>query len=968
MEIPKQLETGLKQGKIIPFVGAGVSMAVRTKAGNQPLFPSWPALLTAAAQRLREESKPAEAGIVEGFVKTNRLLDAAKEAKDALAANWCDFLKSQLDKTRDQADDASLELARRVWRLGSQLVITTNYDNVLRWACPQSADLAEWKIQAPAEQSELLKRGVDKPTVWHLHGHIDDRANLILSPDGYQKLYGEGGEQRYQAALHTLQQLLASHSLLFIGFSFADQDFAGQLQKLEAIFQGNAGPHYVLLPEAQKSLFNPPSNAIQPLFFADYGAPLLDCLDQLAGLAEQRSAVGVPPAAVADFSPDKPAFNVPFPPKGEQLVGRSEALEQAHRQLRQNQALNITQTASFHGMGGLGKTQLAVEYAHSYRSDYPNGVIWINADQDITAQLIKLAEDAHWVSPLSDQPTKIDIAQHRLRESAGCLLIFDNLEKLEDIRDYLPQPTSGAHVLVTSRLEQPGFPPIPLELLKPEQGFALLVQVAGRQPSSELEQQAAQDIVKQLDGLPLALELAGAYLRWRPSVGCAEYLELLRDNLKAAFPAKLRENSATRHDADLYSTLKVHETLFEEEPLLREVLDLLTWSGAAAMHSDLLCAALGQEKPSALTNALGLGVSLRLLQKSEDGRYALHRLLRQVRREETPLAGRRDWAEQCGRRLGDWFQAHRDDFRDLPAFEAGLDHLQAWQNNAAALGMPLLQVRLAWLQAYPPYHWGHYQEAQRIVQCALDLFQVAGLADEALRADLLNDLARFAANLGNKKMALVLNEQALTIRRDLFGEENADTARSLANAASYQDRLGKHERALDLGRQALAIHRRLFGEEHPDTATSLGNVASYYGYLGKYDQALELGQQALAIRRRLFGENHPGTAHSLDSVGGYYNSQGKFREALQLAQQAQSIQQKLLGATHPDTLLSQHNVIRALANAGRKAEAVQCFNAVFPLLRPDQPHYQLFLQLRADLFPGFRKPGGGSGKSKKRRR
>lgn len=81
MEIPKQLETGLKHGKIIPFVGAGVSMAVRAKADNQQLFPGWPALLTAAAQRLQEESKPDDAELVRILAGKNRLLEAAQEAQ-----------------------------------------------------------------------------------------------------------------------------------------------------------------------------------------------------------------------------------------------------------------------------------------------------------------------------------------------------------------------------------------------------------------------------------------------------------------------------------------------------------------------------------------------------------------------------------------------------------------------------------------------------------------------------------------------------------------------------------------------------------------------------------------------------------------------------------------------------------------------------------------------------------------------
>ncbi|WP_340124415.1 SIR2 family protein [Methylobacter svalbardensis] len=405
MDIPQQLEESLKHGKVIPFVGAGVSMTVLDKS-DKPLFPSWKALLMAAAKRLEEEKKPDDVALVRSLVNKDELLDAAKYARKALGANWYGFLKSQIDKTSDEAQDASLELARLAWRLGSNLVITTNYDNVLHWACPKAHDMDKWNIEAAVELCSLLRDGVKKPTVWHLHGHIGDSANIILTPDSYQRLYADDStEKRYKAAIQTLHHQLASHSFLFIGFSLADEDFTDQLRMLEEVYQGAAGPHYVLLPEAQRGHFKSPTPAIEPVFFKDFGEPLLDCLRHMAGIA--ASAIKSTPileAAVADYSPDKSVFYVPFRAKGEQMVGRRDALEQVRQQLCHGKRTSIGQTAAFQGLGGLGKTQLAVEYAHAYQDEYPNGVIWINADQDITAQLIKLAEEARWVSPLSDQP------------------------------------------------------------------------------------------------------------------------------------------------------------------------------------------------------------------------------------------------------------------------------------------------------------------------------------------------------------------------------------------------------------------------------------------------------------------------------------------------------------------------------------------------------------------------------------
>ena len=256
-------------------------------------------------------------------------------------------------------------------------------------------------------------------------------------------------------------------------------------------------------------------------------------------------------------------------------------------------AVVVGKAVAFQGLGGLGKTQLAIEYAYHFKDDYPSGVIWINADQDIEAQFSELAERARWVAPESEHRYKLDVARHRIKTYSDYLIIFDNLEDLRSIEEYLPEPEANPHILVTSRTEQPGFTPFPLTLLNQDQSLALLTLEAGRKPEGDAEENAAREISEALDGLPLALELAGGYLRRRESVAWAQYEELLKQNLRAAMPGRFLTGSFTKHEADIYSTLKLTEGFFADEPRLKEVVDLLTWSGSASMGLSLMCDLLG---------------------------------------------------------------------------------------------------------------------------------------------------------------------------------------------------------------------------------------------------------------------------------------------------------------------------------------------------------------------------------------
>lgn len=762
--------------------------------------------------------------------------------------NWFRFLKKQFDPPREQVKDESLSLVQAIWKLNSPLIITTNYDDVLRWAAPPNIHLKSWDNNTPAEQVAFLRNRTLKPTVWHLHGQIDNASNIILTHDSYGQLYPEAREgevkQKYDAALETLRSLLVSHTFLFIGFSLDDKYFGMQLKSLNEIYKGATGPHYVLVREADRARGAQFDQSVQPIIFEDFGPPLLEHVQELGEIAataedstEDRKTNETGQHAAqpkADYDPRHPVFFVPFPSKGKQVVGRKDALEAVRKQLTEGHRTAIGQTAAFQGLGGLGKTQLAVEYAHRYRDEYPNGVIWLTADQNIDAQLIELSEKARRVAPESEHKYKLDIAQQRLRTYSDCLLIFDNLEDIETIKNYLPEQPAVPHILVTSRTDQAGFTPVPINPLSDDLSLELLCKEAGREPAGETEEAAAREIAKTLGGLPLALELAGAYLHHRPAVSWQQYRELLAQNLKAALPKKLA-SSFTQHEADLYSTLKINEEVFEEEPGLRDILDLLTWSGSAPMGLSLMARLLDVKNPVELIGALGLGESLRLLQKSPDNdSYAIHRLVSKVRREEIPLEERQAWASNICQRLGDWFQELRDDFTALPRFEAEIDHLQTWQQYAQehAKGHA---VRLIWLQAYPPYHQGRYQESREWLDEALKLYEQEQESNLGLNAHLLSDLGTIYELLGNYQRALEYEEKALAIQLKLSGEKHPDTAKSYDDIGIIYSDLGEYKRALEYAEKALVIEQMMLGEQHPDTVNIIINKAwLFYKIRGPY--------------------------------------------------------------------------------------------------------------------------------------
>ena len=860
-------------------------------------------------------------------------------------------------------------MARRVVMISSTALDLPEHRGQVRDACLERGMFPLMMDHLPASSADAIAeslRMVNEAEIYvgvfaHRYGYVPDGHPISITEMEYNRAVERGIPR-----------------LIFL------MDRTHPIQ-IDAVEQGEAAGKLNTLKERLKKeqvvkFFKSPE---------DLRAHVLNSLMQVPA-EPQETKPAEPP-----YSLSNPPFFMPYRRKGDNFVGRTRELDAIRRLLTAGRPSRFAKasTASIQGIGGLGKTQLAVEYAHVYKDKYPNGIVWLSADQDIAAQLTRLAVDARWIAPQSDHNVKLEAARNRLRTYSDCLIIFDNVVEQAAFQPYLPEGQAAPHLLITSRLEQPGFEPVSLPLLDGDESLRMLLQESGRTLDTPEDDAAARAIAGRLAGLPLALETAAAYLRYRQAVRWPQYQQTLEKDWKTALTGRFL-SSATGHAADLHATLAINQQIFADEPALRGVVDLLTYSGTASMGLPLLCNLLGVEHLD-LIGPLSLGVALRLLETEQKAgesldhsRYRIHRLVQEVRRDQQPLQQAGQVASIC-QRLGDWFEARRADEDDLPLFEAEIDHLRVWQQHAKQVA-PQHACRLTWLQAYPPFHRNMYAESQKWVEEAMRLLALDP-GNKRLEAHLKNDLAHLLTQQGFPQKGREYLEEAVALYQREFGEKAFETAGSLTNLGGTYLACKNWRRALECYERALAIRREVCGERHSDTARTLLSIAQIHvmrtprrglelslealnilieahgpkhkytivGYmsvgemylrLNDQKQALEYLKKALAASQAVYGDNHPGTAGAMMALGSAYLVGGREDVAHEYFIRSLQIQRAVLGKDSPETLKVLEKVTEAFTNGNRKTEAYDLVMSFLDIVPKTHPAFTTLHNMRKKVL------------------
>jgi hypothetical protein len=283
VNLPRELVEAVRRHQVVPFVGAGVSMGVKRE-----LFPSWKQLLEGLAERLEQEALPEPViADVRGRIGEGDYLTAAELAfKEMGAFRFNRFLRERLRVRRPA--DAELSVVRALWALRPEVMLTTNYDDVLLWgregAEPISNDQEDELNLMDAEASP------DTPRLWYLHGTIHRLSTLILGGADYARLYGEesrdGRYSHYTSALVRLREWIRSKPFLYVGFSFSDPYVLKQIEHVLGITKGRHVPSFALMKKGSidRGALWPRYN-IQLIEYEDHGPPLAACLNALASAA-----------------------------------------------------------------------------------------------------------------------------------------------------------------------------------------------------------------------------------------------------------------------------------------------------------------------------------------------------------------------------------------------------------------------------------------------------------------------------------------------------------------------------------------------------------------------------------------------------------------------------------------------------------------------------------------------------------
>ena len=196
---------------------------------------------------------------------------------------------------------------------------------------------------------------------------------------------------------------------------------------------------------------------------------------------------------------------------------------------------------------------------------------------------------------------------------------------------------------------------------------------------------------------------------------------------------------------------------------------------------------------------------------------------------------------------------------------------------------------------------------------------------DALVGSLYDSLWSIYHALGRYNKAIYYQETALTIRKEVLGEEHPDTATSYNNLGIVYKSQGNYPKALDLCKRSLNIHKKVLGEKHSQTATSYINLGNVYQSQGNDTKALELFKKSLTINKEVLGERHPHTATSYNNLGNVYYSQEKHTKALVFFEKSLTIYEELLGEKHPHRTISYNNLGSVYQSQGNYLKALEFY-------------------------------------------
>jgi len=633
----------------------------------------------------------------------------------------------------------------------------------------------------------------------------------------------------------------------------------------------------------------------------------------------------------------KGLWNVP--PRNFCFTGREDILDALSLTLQDGAMFSRPPALS--GLSGIGKTQTAVEFAHRHRAEY-DAVFWIGAEtrNTIISGLLAIARllDLPQKDSVNEEQTILAVQQW-LGTNQKWLIILDNADDLLMVRSFLPPAWKG-HIIFTtcSAITGKVAQLITLEKLTPDQGAYLLLKRSGRDVARDTADWADALLISQeVDGLPLALEQAGAYIEGN-FLSPSEYFNLYKaegvrlleehnflgeqDHAPVTVTFSLAFKDLARQHSAAIDFLRVCSFLPSDD-----IPEELFTNGVSELKGEL---ALIADNAKSWTEFIGLMCRRSLLKRNFKNRsLSLHRVVQAVLREEMNEEEKRVSSSQA-LSVVDASYPHVE--YDNPLCERLLPHALHCLGYAAELGVRKDVARLTNQVGYYLHKRGDYSDAEALLTVSVvaheHMFPPNHIKNVSTKVNLVNlysDIGKIkeAEELVIKLLGIVdsdsqslqvvsvlnsfgcvciaqkkfeeaqsLYEKALNMLESLSETETSLAGYIVNNLAHLLVIQGKPD-AEKMTKRALDIRERVLPPDHPDISMSLNNLAVIYKHQGRFDEAEPLFIRALAIRDKAFGQEHPETGvvmHNLAML--YLKERRKLDQAASLIKRVIKIQQK----------------------------------------------------------------------------
>ena len=639
---------------------------------------------------------------------------------------------------------------------------------------------------------------------------------------------------------------------------------------------------------------------------------------------------------------------IDLPDEDPKFCGRNKELNELRNLCMQHSRVAIT------GLGGIGKTALAVEYANQYKSQRET-VYFIDGSSPTTIELglLRLASD---LKVTGDKPTeRLENLKAKLRGTPKCLFVFDGVDT-EDGCKYLEAhlTTQTRCIIITTRMLEEGASKLKcasmeLDTLSVEDSLDFIKKHTGQTES-------ARELAEALGCLPLALTHACAYIRER-GIAIQTFLEKFSEKQTALFGEKI---SKPTNEQTILTTWSMSLCFMSPETL--DLFNFCSFLASENIPRSLLNLWIESHHPSEDIDKLIRELkSYSMLNTKRPEYYTIHKLVQQVIREK------------------------------LSSDEA---------NNYLKSGLSSFASVTSNYQSAIPETWPYMQEvAHHITTALLHMgnryldFDAARLAEIE---SLCSALGVYYSNTAcNYEKSLFFLKRSVELSKKLTGEETPAVAQSLNNLSVTYQKLGKHEEACSTIKSALRIAResgaptrmvasclrslgiildgqekyneaygcineslqmyiRVYGNGHPDVATAYNDLGAILIHLYKHELAYDYLQKALQIRLKVFGDNHLDTIDSLTNIGALLHTQGRYKSALEYFKQSLTMTEKLTGPKHLDVVRALYNLCATLLCMGESDQARVNYERGKTLLESleiaeDNEIYSLFSRLEASL-------------------